>query len=306
MKLVNDPGFLPQIVLAGAPKCGTTSIFSYLKDHPEICASSVKETYYLIDKGYPLYRENANVLQNGWIGYKEYFSHCAADSVGLRLEATPDYLYQQTPLEVIPNWPNTPKIFFVLRRPEERVYSLYRFAQNNLGILEKSLSFEEFLCMVGIENGPLSSRTILSNAIEHSKYITYLLAWRKAIGRENMCIFLLEDFRENPNKFMAKIATYLDIDPSFYQDYKFQVKNETYNIKYQHVHRWKNAASPYIEGKKLRTYLGKLYKKMNISRISGAEDSDKIAVAQLASQFNEPNRRLALEFDVDLSPWRSR
>ena len=111
----------PNIILAGAPKCGTTSVFDYLNGHPEICASSVKETYYLMDEDYSLAGEY-NIHEHGLKGYEHYFSHCRSAAGKLRLEATPDYLYQMTPLKEIPKWPETPKLFFGLRKPEDRVY----------------------------------------------------------------------------------------------------------------------------------------------------------------------------------------
>jgi len=40
---------LPNLVIAGAPRCGTTSLFSWLKDHPQVGAATVKETFYLMD-----------------------------------------------------------------------------------------------------------------------------------------------------------------------------------------------------------------------------------------------------------------
>ena len=46
---------LPNVAMVGVPKCGTTSVFSYLADHPEVCQSSEKETYFLMDKGHPLF-----------------------------------------------------------------------------------------------------------------------------------------------------------------------------------------------------------------------------------------------------------
>jgi hypothetical protein len=303
---VDDPRYLPQVILAGAPKCGTTSIFEYLKDHPQICASSVKETDYLIDKNYPLYRETANIATGGWVGYKRFFSHCSGESAGFRLEATPDYLYQRTPLETIPSWPITPKVIFVLRRPEDRVFSLYRFAQNNLGILGKDVSFNQFLGMLGSKDSPIFDRYILNNAIAHSRYVDYLLGWRLAIGSKNIRIFLLEDFRENRGGFMKDIATHLGIDSSFYENYDFQIKNKSYNVKNQRVHRWKRAVSPYVKSKAIRSFLSGIYQSTNISDLPKLARYEKSEIDQLALQFDDSNRRLEVEFGLDLTCWGDR
>ena len=66
-------GVLPNTIVAGAPKCGTTSVFRYLADHPEVCASNVKETRFLIDPGYPLFDAAANFSIHGLGGYERFF-----------------------------------------------------------------------------------------------------------------------------------------------------------------------------------------------------------------------------------------
>ncbi|MCP5333794.1 MAG: hypothetical protein H7A13_10650, partial [Pseudomonadales bacterium] len=51
---------LPNLIIAGAPKCGTTSLFDYLVQHPQVGGSSVKETCYVMDRGYPLFKAQSN------------------------------------------------------------------------------------------------------------------------------------------------------------------------------------------------------------------------------------------------------
>ena len=46
---------VPNLMIAGAPKCGTTSLHHYLADHPSVCASIEQESRFLMDEAYPLY-----------------------------------------------------------------------------------------------------------------------------------------------------------------------------------------------------------------------------------------------------------
>ncbi|MFV8819484.1 sulfotransferase domain-containing protein [Haliea sp. E17] len=306
MGVVKSSGFLPHIILAGAPKCGTTSIFNHLKDHPQIYASSVKETYFLMDRGYPLFRKDWNIGEQGVSGYARFFSGYEEHSGKYRLEATPDYLYQRTPLESIPQWPLKPKIIFVLRRPEERVYSLYRFAQNNLGIIDKELTFTSFVERLLQERVPFSNRFILNNAIAHSSYVNYLLLWREHFDHRDIGIYLLEDFRINPQKFMCSLASDLGLDPSFYIDYNFTVENRSYRVKHQAVHRVKRLMSPYIKSEKARKFLGTLYRSANVGVLPTIDDDEKLVMKHLAQCFENVNSRLETEFGLDLSSWNSR
>lgn len=304
MAMNDNPRFLPQVILAGAPKCGTSSVFRYLEDHPQICASLVKETYYLMDNNYPLYRQDANIAKGGWGGYEQFFPAGAGDGSRLRVEATPDYLYQQTPLKEIPYWPVTPKVIFILRSPEERMFSLYRFAQNNLSNLDKDISFSRFVAMVENAAPELSGRLILSSAIAHSRYVNYLVAWRNALGNENIGIFLFESFRNDPRAFMAEIASFLQINPCFYDNYEFKVINRSYTVRFQRAHRIKRLLGPYLNNRALRRIMGSWYRKANVVQMSEMTEQDRSTASRLARQFVESNRKLEKEFALDLSSWQ--
>ena len=56
---------LPNVVIAGAPKCGTTSLFAWLADHPDVCGSNVKEARYFLDPGDPLFDETRTSVTTG-------------------------------------------------------------------------------------------------------------------------------------------------------------------------------------------------------------------------------------------------
>ena len=125
------------LIIGGATKAGTTSLYFYLADHPEICASNLKETRFFLDAEYPLpakYR-----LEDGLDKYEKYFNHCQKQS--LRLEATPDYLYSpDTPQKIKHSLPNV-KMFFILREPIDRLTSWYRFAKVNNSSIARTRNF---------------------------------------------------------------------------------------------------------------------------------------------------------------------
>ncbi len=55
----------PNLFIAGAPKCGTSSLYFWLSDHPEVCASTPKEPFYFIDKGYSEFKKESNYHVHG-------------------------------------------------------------------------------------------------------------------------------------------------------------------------------------------------------------------------------------------------
>ena len=298
----NSAGFLPNLILAGAPKCGTTSIFDYLRDHPDICAATVKETYFMMDLDYSLARDSS-IHVNGLQGYKKYFPHCSDFKNKLRFEATPDYLYQNTPIESLPDWPVKPKVFFMLRRPEDRVYSLYRFAQHNMAKLSKSISFSEFIELVDSGDLLRRGRLVQGNAIEHSKYIIYLERWCSVLDEEQIGLFLFEDLVKSPEEFMTRLSHFLEIDPIFYSDYRYEISNRSFRTRSQTMHRAKKLLSRALPGGTYRKGLSKLYGKINIARHARPSSDDAEQLKKLGERFAKYNKELEQRFGIDLSAW---
>ena len=125
---------LPNAVIAGVPKAGTSSLFAWLSAHPQVSSSRAKETRYLMDVDSPLLTPRVNVHEQGAEGYAALFAHSSPDATVL-LEATPDYLYQRTALAFFATVDTAATIIVVLRRPASRVYSYYQYARGNMAVI---------------------------------------------------------------------------------------------------------------------------------------------------------------------------
>lgn len=120
---------LPNLLIIGAPKAGTTSIYNYLSKHKDVFMSPVKETYGLMKNEFNL------------CSYEEYFlEHTVEKYIG---EATPFYLYSpNVPYNIKQYIPNA-KMICILRNPVDRAFSHY-LMNLNLG-KEKHSRFENAL-----------------------------------------------------------------------------------------------------------------------------------------------------------------
>ena len=121
---------LPNFIMAGAPKAGTSSIHTWLADHPDALGSIPKETYYFVDPGTHMY-EPARNIANGLDGYRIFFRPPANSAPRVVFESTPSYLYYQTALEYLPDLETRPKFLFIVREPAAQIYSLYSYFKNN-------------------------------------------------------------------------------------------------------------------------------------------------------------------------------
>lgn len=116
---------VPNVVIAGAPKCWPSSVFNWLAAHPEVGSPREKELFYLMDKGHPLLKRNSNYHDHGLDGYNTYFQDLNGNYKVI-IEATTHYIYQQTAIDVLSNLDSCPHIIFMLKKPSQRVYSGFR------------------------------------------------------------------------------------------------------------------------------------------------------------------------------------
>src|SRR3954468_6264414 len=110
---------LPNFLIVGAPKCGTTSLYQYLGQHPEVYMSRLKEPRYFpsfgLVPGTDLVRTRAE--------YEQLFDGATTErAIG---EATPNYLHAPQAAErIVAELPDA-KIIVSLRNPADRAYSSY-------------------------------------------------------------------------------------------------------------------------------------------------------------------------------------
>lgn len=300
----------PNLIIAGAPKCGTSSLFRWLADHPEVCGSTVKETFYLMDKDHPLLRKGSNFHEHGLRGYQTYFNNRSPEHK-IVFEATTHYIYQRTPIEVLSQLPQAPRIVFMLRKPSERVYSSFQYTKNNLANFTRHISFSQFIELV--KSDPEDSRLrecagpsayVLKNDLKYSRYIEYISLWRARFGTERVHVLLFEDMKNNPRGFMKELASRLGIDPGFYDAYDLPARNETLTVNYPSLHRRMKKFNGLLSDGKLKAALKRGYLKAQSGNTKSEKSSeDTQALAELERDFQPFNQRLANELGLDLSAW---
>lgn len=301
---------LPNLVIAGAPKCGTSSLFSWLVDHPDVCGSTVKEPFFLMDSDNPLRSKACNVHDHGLAAYSSFFSDCGKDDA-IIVEATTHYLYQDTALDVLESLQTGPRVLFLLRKPSERVYSSFGYSKSK-GYVRDGLSFSEFLRIVAEEGnseeveqalGP--SAYVLSRDVDYSCYATYLERWRDRLGPERMHILLFEDLRADPGNVMRELCRWIGISESFYEDYDFSARNRTVPIRSRALQKLARSITSLLPGGALKAYAKRGYLALQSKRRAVERTvEDELALAELEKSFESCNARLAGEFGLNLDAWK--
>jgi hypothetical protein len=275
----------PNLVVGGAPKCGTSSVFFWLAAHPEVASSREKETFFWAPE---VNRFNAkcNVVEHGPEAYPRLFEHTSDAKV--RFEATAAYIYYSTAWEGLASLPVKPTVLFLLREPAARTQSQFLFETHRTGRV----------------NGSFADYIREPHILDHGHYVRYLTQWEAALGRENLVIWQFEQVMRDPRAAMMSLAERLGIDPTFYERFDFAVRNETVAIRSKGLHRLGLRLQSMIP-LAVQDALLPLYLKLNGAGRPKADDRLKAETKALKPLFAASNAELAARFpeSIDLALW---
>lgn len=213
------PKTLPNFLIIGAAKAGTTSLYRYLEQHPQIYMSPIKEPNFFALEGEPLdFRGPDDKL------YIEQFSVTERESYGALFEAAgPEqavgeasalYLYSpQAPARICRYVPGV-KMIAVLRHPVDRAYSaflhLLRDAREPLPSFEAALEAEAVRIRGGWEH--------IWHLRRMGFYGEQLTRYYRYFGREQIRVYLYEELQRAPEEVIADMFEFLGVDPGFRPD----------------------------------------------------------------------------------------
>lgn len=199
----------PNFFIVGAPKCGTSSLYDWLNQHPEIFMSPIKEPHYFgSDLCSPRYIRNEEA-------YRTLFANVTTPRIG---EASVWQLYSKRAAQEIHSQVPYAKIIIALRNPVQLMYSLH--SQHLFHRDEDTLDFEEALELE-------SERRLGKSLPPHGKtphgllyravatFSPQIQRYYDNFGRNNVLILLLDDLKENPSDEYRRICQFLEIDGSF-------------------------------------------------------------------------------------------
>lgn len=221
---------LPNFFIVGSAKSGTTSIYNYLKQHPDIFMSPIKETHHFstdIDssKFRPDYAANLNINIDSWLNgdqKKEIFHAFVKDwDKYLKLfknsenqkaigEVTNSYLYSKEAAKNIRIKFPEGKIIMILRNPVERAFSHF------LMDLKSGLETGSFLEAFKKDMAKSNKGWGISNVYyEIGMYYEQVKRYLTVFPQEQIKIILYDDYRNDAIKTLKEICNFLNIDSNF-------------------------------------------------------------------------------------------
>ena len=194
---------LVDFLLVGAQKSGTTTLHSYLNDHPQIEMAKKKEVHFF---------DNEQFFLNQAIDYEYYHSWFEQEQNinNLRGEATPAYLYCRDAATRIWRYNPTMKIIIILRNPIERAFSHWNMEYNrgaeSLSFID-ALTQEEKRCREAL---PLQHYTY--SYIDRGFYSSQIREYWRLFGREQVLVLNYDQLKNNPISVLNDLYDFLDIN----------------------------------------------------------------------------------------------
>ena len=181
---------LPTFLVIGAYKAGTTSLYHYLRAHPQIFMTEAKETFYFTDRAY----------HNGLAWYETQFD--AAGDALARGEASTAYsawpFFEHVPERAHALVPDA-QLIYVMRHPIERLLSQYRFDAR-----------------MWWDTRPIDEAVLdETRYVSRSRYAMQIEQWLPYYPLERMLFLTTEDLRDHRRRELQRVYDFLGVDADF-------------------------------------------------------------------------------------------
>lgn len=200
----------PNFFIIGAPKCGTTAMYEYLRQHPDIFMPNVKEPHYFNTDLSWHYRPKTESQ------YLSLFKNARSESrVG---EASVWYLYSAEAAVNIKEFAPNAKIIAMLRNPIDMLPSLH--SQAYYSGTEDVSDFEEALRLEAARTAGhrIPKFAVHVHTLSYSKIVKYseqLQRYFEIFGRENVHVIVYDDLTAATAESYVQVLRFLGVDDSF-------------------------------------------------------------------------------------------
>lgn len=293
---------LPNFLIIGAQKAGTTALFYALSKHPQVFTSAVKEPRYFADEVKALADaagpgDDETTMTSSLEEYETLFA--GAGAAIARGEASPAYLYDaEAPAKIAQLIPDA-KLIAILRNPVERAYSnflyLIREGREPLHDFRAALAEEEKRRASGWSTAWLYR--------DKGFYGRQLERYREHFDRSQLHCILYEDYNEEPESTVKDVYRFLGVDDTFTQDLSIRLnvsglpKSKGLQALSRRSRRLKWLIDPLIPDR-LRRGLLKAQSK-NLSRPPLPSE----VRAELIEEYREDIERVGELTGLDISRW---
>jgi len=236
----------PTFIGIGPMKSGSTSLYFYLRQHPEIYLSPLKAPkYFEADwDAHPRLREHRYTFDDHLAGrppldtrvtslaeYRRFYA--GAGDARAAGEVCPSYLAHRGVAERIRSFDPAMRFVTVLRDPVARAYSQYTFlvgkGQETCGSFLEAIHLEDTDKPLFYDERFLDGMRPRSY-LRQGFYARSLAAYRACFPESQIRVLLFEDLKERPHELLAEVFAFLGVDPEFRPE-DLGTRNPTRQVK---------------------------------------------------------------------------
>jgi hypothetical protein len=308
---------LPNFLVVGAAKAGTTSIYQYLDQHPEVYLSPIKETNYFA-KDIPLDKIRKDYYKGGaldvgayvdtdlserihiafvseWEHYRKLFKNVRSEkAIG---EISNSYLHSTVAAREIKAVDPNMKIIMILRDPIKRAFSHYKMTLR-VGLVRDSFYEELQRDYAAAEKGFRVSHLY----VEMGQYAAQVQRYLDHFPREQVKIYLFDDLKADAASVIDDMLRFLGVDPAYGVDTSFQANQASVPKNAGLVHFLRKTGIRKLAKNLAPRFVGQAAKKVFY------KEKDDLKIEQrekdfLRPLFEEDVQALSRMLDRDLSHW---
>jgi len=239
---------LPNFLIVGAAKSGTTSLSYYLKQHKQIYISPVKEPKFFTAQflNFPIKGIGDDVVEKHIVktfeDYKKLFKWTTSERKAIGEASVDNLYYHENAIKQIKKYLGNPKIIIILRNPISRAFSAYTHLVRDG---RENLSFEEGLLA--------ESKRMRENwefmwfykdvGLYYAQVKDYLENF------SDVKIYLTDDLEERPLEMIKDIFRFLEVDDGFVPDIsvKYNVSGVPKRRIYAKISKNLNTVGSFLE-----------------------------------------------------------
>lgn len=299
----------PNFFIVGAPKCGTTALSEYLRDHPNILISRPKEPHYFAED-FPKYR-----ARNSLDDYLQLFRGGTSQHLATG-EASVFYLYSSVALKNIYQFNKNAKIIVMLRNPVDLVYSFY--SQLYYTFDEDEKDFETAWKLQSVRKRGIR---IPRNCREPA-FLQYAQIGRLGDQIERLVdvfpkaqvkIILFDDFKTSTQAVYEDVLLFLGVPSDGRSRFPRINENKSYRLRWLNQLFVRPPLPIFHSGRKVKKLIGLerisvLAKITKLNKKLFTEKRDRIPLtsyfrAELTSVFEKDIEKLSCILKEDLNHW---
>ncbi len=229
----------PSFFIVGNSKSGTTALYAFLSPHPGIFMSRPKEPNYFAKdfcQGVTVgaFREKTEQKYLAYFAGTEPHKICG--------EASACYLYSKVAAEEIFKFNPSAKIIILLREPVSFLHSYHMQLLKNP--TEDGENVKDFEAALNLEEDRKAGRNIPEGCLvppllfysERIKYAEQVERYLRLFGRENVKVFIYEDFKKNNASIYKEVLDFLGLQPEVMPD--FQSYNRGAMLRSKTLQNW--------------------------------------------------------------------